>query len=152
MRAPRAVGRLNPDGGQIDPVNDLALLAAPGLVAPPIPYEGGETENVQGAVLGFPENGPYDVQPARIGTTANVLSRDIYDQGPIRRRMSAFRANVRHGNSGGPLVDDRGVVRAVVFASSVEREGEGYGVPIETLTEALRQVNTTVPVSTGACS
>lgn len=135
-----------------DPVNDLALLAAPGLGLPPIPYQGGETENVQGAVLGYPENGPFDAAAARIGTTGSVLSRDIYDKGPVQRRMVAFRADVRHGNSGGPVVDEQGVVRAVVFAKSLDHDGEGYGVPISILSDALRQVNTTVAVGTGPCA
>jgi S1-C subfamily serine protease len=135
-----------------DPVNDLALLAAPGLGLAPIPYEGGETEKVSGAVLGYPEDGPFDAQPARIGTTENVYSRDIYEKGPVRRPMTAFRAVVRHGNSGGPIVDERGIARATVFASSVNRPGEGYAVPIEQLHEALQQVNTTVPVGTGPCT
>ncbi len=135
-----------------DPVSDIALLATPGLGLPPIPYEGGDTENVSGAVAGYPENGPFDVQAARIGTTASVVSRDIYERGPVTRRMTAFRANVRHGNSGGPVIDERGVVRAVVFAKSLDRGGEGYGVPISVLADALRRANTTVAVSTGPCA
>ncbi|MBJ7347962.1 MAG: MarP family serine protease [Thermoleophilaceae bacterium] len=135
-----------------DPTNDLALLAVPGLGLAPIPYQEGDAEGVSGAVLGYPENGPFDVQPARVGKTANVLSRDIYDAGPIQRQMTAFRANVRHGNSGGPFVDENGVVRATVFAKSLDHDGEGYGVPISQLTSALTQANSTVTVSTGPCT
>lgn len=135
-----------------DPVNDIALLYTPGLGLAPLPFEDGDTENVSGAVLGYPENGPFDMQAARIGKTDSVVARDIYDHGPVTRRMTAFRADVRHGNSGGPVVDERGVVRAVVFAKSLDRDGEGYGVPISVLNDALKRVNPTVAVSAGPCA
>ena len=38
------------------------------------------------AILGFPENGPYDVRPARLGQTSTVVSQDAYGRGPVRRR------------------------------------------------------------------
>lgn len=135
-----------------DPVNDLALLAVPGLGLPVLPLDAGDAEGTAGAVLGYPESGPYDVQPARVGQSATVFSRDIYEGGPIQRRMVAFRALVRHGNSGGPLVDENGIVRAVVFAKALDREGEGFGVPVSIVSDALSRAVVSQPVGTGPCA
>ena len=60
------------------------------------------------AVLGFPENGPYDVEPARLGQTRTVISQDAYGRGPVARRITSLRGLVRSGNSGGPMVDGAG--------------------------------------------
>ena len=57
------------------------------------------------AVLGFPENGPYDVEPARLGQTATVITQDAYGRGPVERTITTLRGLVRPGNSGGPAVD-----------------------------------------------
>ena len=59
------------------------------------------------AVIGYPENGPLTFAAARLGRTGTVISEDSYGRGPVRRRMTPFRADVRSGNSGGPVVDDR---------------------------------------------
>ena len=63
-----------------------------------------------GAVLGFPENGGYDVEPARLGQTATVITQDSYGRGPVQRLITSIRGLVRHGNSGGPVVDGSGRV------------------------------------------
>ena len=81
----------------------------------------GMAVNAQGrhrrrAVLGFPENGPYDVEPARLGETRTVLTRDAYGRGPVSRKITALRGLVRSGNSGGPMVDGNGRVVTTIFA------------------------------------
>src|SRR5215212_2832352 len=58
-----------------DPRNDLAILRAPGLGGTPalrLHVEAGSATTA--AVLGFPDNGPYDVQPARLGPTVTALT------------------------------------------------------------------------------
>ena len=55
------------------------------------------------AVLGYPENGPFTISPARVGSTGQVISEDSYGRGPVRRRMTPFRGQVQSGNSGGPV-------------------------------------------------
>jgi S1-C subfamily serine protease len=105
------------------------------------------------AIIGFPGNGPLDIQPARLGPTERVISTDIYGRGPLTREMTAFRGLVRHGNSGGPVVDEDGNVRSVVFASSSRRDNKhGYGVPGTIVSDALRKADPSAPVSTGACA
>jgi hypothetical protein len=60
--------------------------------------------------LGYPENGPFDAQPGRIGTTQRIITDDAYGRGPVTRLLTPLRGLVRPGNSGGPLVDRDGRV------------------------------------------
>ena len=82
------------------------------------------------AVLGFPENGPYTVSPARLGQTATVITQDAYGRGPVQRMITSLRGLVRRGNSGGPAVDASGRVVTTIFAAATNRRRRtGYGVP-----------------------
>jgi S1-C subfamily serine protease len=110
----------------------------------------GARPGTSAAVLGFPDNGPYDVQPARIGPTATVLTQDAYGRGPVRRPITALRGLVRHGNSGGPVVDGSGRVVTTVFAAATGRGHSGFGVPDSVLRTALGRVRG--PVDTGPCA
>jgi S1-C subfamily serine protease len=101
-------------------------------------------------VLGYPENGPYALAPARLGDTNEVISEDSYGLGPIRRTISSLRGSVRSGNSGGPLVDDRGRVLGTVFATTTGGEPGGFAIPDEVVEGALE--DTLAPVDTGPCA
>lgn len=135
-----------------DARNDLALLAAPGLGdAPALRLRESAPEGTSAAILGFPENGPYDVAAARLGTTSTVVSQDAYGQGPVRRSITALRGRVRQGNSGGPVVDGRGRVVTTIFAATVSDGGRsGYGVPDSVVADALDSAEG--PVDTGSCA
>jgi S1-C subfamily serine protease len=132
-----------------DPANDLALLridaAIPALPIAPDPQRG-----TPGAVLGYPENGPYAVAAARLGDTSTVISEDSYGNGPIQRSMAFLRGSVRSGNSGGPLVDSRGRVMATVFAATTSGPPGGFAVPSEVVRAALNEA--AAAVDTGPCT
>jgi Trypsin-like peptidase domain/Colicin V production protein len=134
-----------------DSRNDLAILRAPGLgSAPPLRLNGDARPGTSSAVLGFPENGPYDVEPARLGQTATVITQDSYGRGPVQRMITSLRGLVRHGNSGGPVVDGSGRVVATVFAAAAGRGRAGYGVPDSIVSTELGRVRG--PVDTGPCA
>lgn len=132
-----------------DPENDLALLrieaSPPALPIAPVPKPG-----TTGAVLGYPENGPYAVAPARLGETRETISEDSYGRGPVRRPIASLRGRVRSGNSGGPLVDGGGRVLATVFAATTAGTPGGFAVPNEVVRKALRRAAN--PVDTGPCT
>jgi S1-C subfamily serine protease len=132
-----------------DPENDLAVLRVgadlPALEIAPDPGPG-----TAAAVLGYPENGPYALAPARLGETQDTISQDSYGNGPIHRPIASLRGNVRSGNSGGPLVDDRGQVLGTVFAATTTGPPGGFAVPDEVVEGALRQASTSV--ETGPCT
>ena len=134
-----------------DSKNDLAILRVPGLAGVPrLPLNVNADAGTSGAVLGFPENGGYDPRPARLGQTANVVTQDSYGRGPVQRLISSIRGLVRHGNSGGPVVDGRGRVLTTVFAASTGRRRTGYGVPDSVVGRALGRIRGRV--DTGPCA
>jgi S1-C subfamily serine protease len=149
--------QLRGDGPMLDavavafePTNDVAVLRVTGLDAPRLNMAPGEQAGEEGAILGFPLDGPYDVRAARIGPTRTVVSQNAYGEGPVQRRMTALRGLVRPGNSGGPLVDGDGRVVGTIFAARTgSGPASGYAVPDREVREAL--AGATRPVSTGPC-
>jgi S1-C subfamily serine protease len=137
-----------------DPTHDIALLRVPGLNGvPALRLVADPSSGRAGAILGYPENGPFDVQPGRIGRTQAVLTDNAYGQGPISRLLTPLRGLVRPGNSGGPLVDVNGNVLTTVFASTVGGGGPvgGYGVANSAVVHALADAGGG-QVSTGPCA
>jgi S1-C subfamily serine protease len=132
-----------------DPREDLALLRV-GADIPALPISSQRQVGADAAVLGYPENGPYALTAARVGNTQVTISQDAYGRGPIDRTITALGGTVRSGNSGGPLVDDRGEVIGVVFATTTHGPPGGFAIPAEDVEEALPQ--TSDPVGTGPCA
>ena len=134
-----------------DPRNDIAVLRVEGLGGRRLSLADGPSRGTGGAILGFPENGPFDVRAGRLGATVTVLTQDAYGRGPIRRSITALRGRVRPGNSGGPMVGGDGRVLTTVFAATRGgRAAGGYGVPNAIVRERLRNLGGTV--STGPCA
>lgn len=137
-----------------DERNDIAILRVPGLDAPGLAMRDDVPSGTAAAILGFPLNGPYDVQAARMGQTRRALADDAYGHGPVTRPIAPLRGLVRHGNSGGPVVDERGRVVGTIFASTTgsDRPG-GYAVPNEVVRDALAGTGSArATVSTGPCA
>jgi len=131
-----------------DSRNDISVLRVQGLGVRPLrlvnPRAGTGV-----AIIGYPENGPFDAVPGRIGATRTVLSQDAYGRGPVTRTVTSLSGSVRHGDSGGPAVDASGAVETTVFAARTNGGG-GYGVPAPLVRRALRSAR--APVSTGDCA
>jgi S1-C subfamily serine protease len=134
-----------------DSRNDVAVLRVSGLEARELPLAPSAPAGIQGAILGFPQDGPYDVRPARLGETQTAISQDAYGNGPVNRTITGFRGRVREGNSGGPIVDGAGRVVTTVFASTVGGPPGGYGVPNSIVAGALRRAGNG-RVDTGPCT
>jgi S1-C subfamily serine protease len=62
--------------------------------------------------------------------------------------VTALSGVVRHGNSGGPAVNESGQVEATVFAARIGASG-GYGIPASPVRADLARARR--PVSTGSC-
>jgi S1-C subfamily serine protease len=145
------------DGAELDatpvhyePKNDLAVLRVDDLTKPSLGVARTARRGTAAAVLGYPENGPFTVSPARLGRTAEVVSEDAYGRGPVSRRMTSFRGRVRSGNSGGPAVDAEGRVLTTVFAAQVgDGPAGGLGVPNDVVRAALERSRRAV--DTGPC-
>ena len=128
-----------------DATNDLAVLRVKGLGARALVLAQPE-RSAPVALVGYPQNGPLTRTPARLGGTAQVLSRDAYGRGPVQRQMTTIRGVVQPGSSGGPGVDAQGHVRTTVFARR-PRETGGYGIPSDLVRKVLARVGRR-PVST----
>jgi S1-C subfamily serine protease len=140
-----------------EPQHDLAVLRVPELDLPSLSFAPSTPGGAPGAILGYPENGPFDVQPARIGVTQTVITQNAYGEGPVSRLLTPLRGLVRPGNSGGPLVDVDGRVLTTVFAATVDSQPRGgYGVANETVASVLREADEheheDSQVSTGRCT
>ncbi len=129
-----------------DARNDIAVLRVPGLSLRPLrlvdPRPGTPV-----AVVGYPQNGPLDAAPGRIGDTSTVFAQDAYGRS-TRRTITSLSGDIRQGDSGGPAVDASGAVQTTVFAARAEGDG-GYGVPSSIVRRTLASART--PVSTGRC-
>jgi S1-C subfamily serine protease len=140
--------RLDATAIHFDSRDDVAILRVAGLDRPALRFSRDVKPTEPGAVLGFPLNGPYKVVPARVGRTTSVLAHDAYGTRRVRREVTGFRADVKPGNSGGPMVDVAGRVSGTVFSKLVGSPG-GYAVPNATVRDALADAHGSV--GTGRC-
>jgi S1-C subfamily serine protease len=142
--------RLDATPVHYDPRNDLALLRVSALPGVPLSFAPQVRSGTAGAVLGFPENGPFTISPARVGSTGPVVTQDSYGRGPVTRELTSLRGEVHSGNSGGPLVDADGRVMGTVFAATTRGKPGGYAVPNAIVSAALSDSNS--EVGTGPCT
>lgn len=136
-----------------DPELDLAVIATGDLGVPELEFDLGGAAGQDAAVLGYPENGPFDARAARIRSQLTLRSPDIYDRGEVLREAFSVRSLVRSGNSGGPLIAPDGDVLGVIFAASISDSATGYAVTAEQAQDnAEAGIRASSPVDTGACS
>jgi S1-C subfamily serine protease len=85
--------------------------------------------------MGYPQNGPLTATAATTGAARTVLSPDAYGRRTRPRVVVPLRGQVRPGESGGPVVDRRGRVVAMIFGGTRDRAG-GYAVPVDLVLDA----------------
>ncbi|TCO47655.1 colicin V production protein [Kribbella antiqua] len=136
-----------------DPEVDIAVLYVPKLTAKPLPFDYTGKADDPSVVLGYPENGPFDSEPARIRSVERLRGPDIYGDRTVTRQAFSIWASVRPGNSGGPLLSSKGTVYGVVFAASVEDNRTGYVLTAEQVSDDAKEGATaTQEVSTRTCT
>jgi S1-C subfamily serine protease len=137
-----------------DPKRDLAVLYVPGLGAPVMPFASRQASTGADAiVLGYPLDGPYNAQSARVRDVGDITGPDIYESSDVRREIYTIRALVRSGNSGGPLVTPGGQVLGVIFAAAADDQTTGFAVTAaEAATVASAGRQRTDGTSTGKCA
>lgn len=133
-----------------DPRTDVAVLDVPGLPAPALDFAGPARRADPAVVAGYPENGGLDLRAATVAGRITATGQDIYGDNSTTRDIYQLRADVRPGNSGGPLLTTGGQVDGVVFARSSSEPDTGYALTAAQVSaDAHRAADATTPVSTG---
>ena len=131
---------------------DIAVLDVD-IDGPVVHFDNGGEAKEPGVILGYPNDGPFDAQPARIRAQQRLRSPDIYGRGTVTREVFSVRGLVRPGNSGGPLVSRSGSVLGVIFAASVSDKQTGYALTADQVSGAAAQgLSATGKVSSGNCA
>lgn len=147
-------GMINATVTYYNPKQDVALLKAEdGATFTPLKWAdqlGAPGDNA--IVLGFPHGGPFQASPARIRELFTVSGPDIYADARVDRQAYAVRGSVVQGNSGGPLINERGEVLGLIFGADVNQTETGYAL---SRSEVMNQVGDAAAwddqVETGAC-
>lgn len=119
-----------------DPELDIAVLAVDTGSAPVLAFDTTVKAEDPVAIVGYPQDGPFDVQTGRVRSMQNLRSPDIYGSGTVIREVFSIRGLVRPGNSGGPIVTPQGRVAGVVFAASVTDEETGYALTAQQVADS----------------
>jgi S1-C subfamily serine protease len=136
-----------------NPDIDIAVLALDSSGAPPLRFDrtAGPQDGV--AILGYPQDGPYHVEPGRIRSEQRLRSPNIYGDGAVIREVYSLRGRILPGNSGGPIVSSGGDVVGVVFAASVTDHDTGYALTADQVaSSAAAGLTSSQQVSTGGCA
>jgi S1-C subfamily serine protease len=135
-----------------DPDRDIAVLRVPGITGKPLAFAGKARTGDSAIVVGYPQDGPFRADSARIRGIQDARGPDIYQRHTVTREIYALRARVRPGNSGGPLVSPGGAVYGVVFAAAADDPQTGYALTAaEVSGDAAKGRTATDRVSTQSC-
>ena len=136
-----------------NPDIDVAVLAFDSGGLPALDFTRAAKPQQGVAVLGYPQDGPYRVEPARIRSQQRLRSPNIYGDGAVIRYVYSLRGQVLPGNSGGPIVTGSGAVAGMVFAASVTDQDTGYALTAAQVADAAETgLSSSVQVSTGGCA
>jgi S1-C subfamily serine protease len=135
-----------------DPTVDLAVIAVAGMTTPPLPLASTLPTGASAVVDGYPYGGPFTTGAAKVLSITTTSVDDIYGQPGGTREIYTLAADVREGNSGGPLVTTSGEVAGVVFAKSADLANVGYAMTIAELGPVAAAAPTlSEPVAPGTC-
>lgn len=135
-----------------DPIDDLAVLAVPGLDAPALPLAATLPATTDAAFEGYPFGGPFSSGAANVISVTSPAVPDIYGESRTQREVYTLAADIKEGNSGGPLLTLDGSVAGVVFARSGDTANVGYAMTMAELEPVTNQAaGLTDTVSSGAC-
>ena len=135
-----------------DPRRDVAVLDVSDLSAPTVGQGTPLVTGSQAALAGFPGDHGLWVGAARVRDVLLARGADIYGNPGVSRQIYSLRAEVRRGASGGPVIDRRGEVVGMVFATSLDDPDTGYALTLDEIAPVLRRgVLDSRSVSTGRC-
>lgn len=135
-----------------DPDTDVAVLRVEKLGLKPLRFAAAAKAGDSAVVVGYPQDGPFTAVAARVRGGQNARGPNIYQTRTVTRQIYALRAQVRPGNSGGPLLAPDGSVYGVVFAAAADDPDTGYALTAQQVSAAYQQGRSaTAEVSTQQC-
>lgn len=132
----------------VDVSNDIALLRVRELETGALVVNTRPDLPASVVLLGYPRNGPLTAIAGTAGNSRTVITADGYQRRPGPRVVVPLRGQVQPGESGGPVVDRRGRVVAMIFGGTREAGG-GFAVPVDLVVQAASE--RLRPVSSGPC-
>jgi len=137
-----------------DAMNDVAVLAVKGISTTPLTLDTKQLENGEPSlVVGYPGGGSQKAQVVGVLDTVIALGRDIYGRAKTERHVYVLQAQLIPGNSGGPVVDEKGNVRGIVFATSTTYNNIGYALTLSQVgIELGSAIQASNAVGSGTCS
>ena len=154
---------LTPDGRElrgevaaIDTALDAAVIRVDGLDLAALPRhsyaEGDDDDDDDAATLWTTADGVARAVPVEIRRRVTIRTSDIYRDGEHLRPGLELRADVEAGDSGGGLVGADGELLGLVWATSRERDGRAWAMPIEALDPLLAAATAEDPVPAARCA
>jgi S1-C subfamily serine protease len=136
-----------------NPDIDVAVLSFDSDDRPALQFDRTAEAQDGVAILGYPQDGPFHVEPARIRSEQRLRSPNIYGDGAVIREVFSLRGRILPGNSGGPILSSAGDVVGVVFAASVTDHDTGYALTAGQVSAAAAAgLTSSSQVSTGGCA
>jgi uncharacterized protein (TIGR03067 family) len=133
-----------------DAVNDLAILEASGVSNPPLPINCQQTHELQETMsaiaFGFPFGEKLDLQKKNPAVTVTKGAISSLRGEGVQLEQVQLDLDLNPGNSGGPVVDEKGTLIGVAVAK-VANTRIGFAVPVPKL-QRLLQSQLNAPVVT----
>lgn len=132
----------------LDTAHDLAVLAVDDANLPVMPVGAELTGGASASVLGYPDGGPFASTPAAVQAVGEVPLGDVLTGAASMVDVYTLAADIRHGYSGGPVVDTAGNLAGLVFARAPGSDAVGYALTADTIAPvvaAAPQMTATVP-------
>ena len=136
----------------LDTAHDLAVLAVDGADLPVMPVGAELTGGASASVLGYPDGGPFASTPATVQAVGEVPLGDVLTGAASMVDVYTLAADIRHGYSGGPVVDTAGNLAGLVFARAPGSDAVGYALTADTIAPVVAAApGMTATVPSGDC-
>ena len=114
-----------------DPLLDLALLKTE--IDAPYVFPLGSSQDLDAGQRIYAIGSPAGLEWTLTSGIVSAKGRRLLAMGPVMQIDAA----INSGNSGGPIIDEKGNVEAIVFAGMLEYEGLNFAIPVEYLKSQL---------------
>lgn len=114
-----------------DPLFDLALVKTE--IVPEAVFDLGSSKKLEIGSRIYAIGSPAGLEKTLTSGIVSAKYRRLFSMVDVLQIDAA----VNHGNSGGPIVDEQGLVQAIVFAGLEQHEGLNFAIPVELLKNIL---------------